>query len=340
MREAVQNGTTEMRRLDLEKLRHELSNGKALMTTAFNLATSDEPDFVEARALFRMGDEKATSTLGHLDEAIATKVEKQSHSAASTISAERLGYNGTEEAIYTAEHPDVLLWTKKFEARTRNAAIFQTMIQTHNTSSKERANVVGVLWHRFSEYMPQFLCQAAAQVSTNQIRHYVIQTAFEELGMRDSTEIHPDMFWQSALSAGVTAQDKDRLENDTRVNKTLNVLKEALSSSKTDSEILGMLLGLEIPAIENIEMIYQSLAHTEELRSTLAQSKFFALHRQIEIEHVRLTVANFIRFCTTSADKADFIKGFENGLEFWQTYWNAVSAAITAEKTRGVSHAS
>ncbi len=339
MRETLQESTAEMRMLNLEELRHELSNGKALVTTALNLATSDAPDVAEARDLFKIGNEKIAHSLESIDEAIAAKSEKKAPVAA-TLSAERLGYNGTEEAIYTAEHPDVLLWTKKFEARTRNAEIFQPMNQMHATASKEQATVVGVLWHRFSEYMPQFLCQAAAQVSTNQIRHYVIQTAFEELGMRDSTEIHPDMFWQSAISAGVTVQDKERLENDANINETLTVLKDALSNCTTDAEVLGMLLGLEIPAIENIETIYQSLAHTEELRASLAQSKFFSLHRQIEVEHVRLTVANFLRFCTTPGDKTDFIKGFESGLEFWQTFWNAVSTRITAEKTRGVSHAS
>jgi hypothetical protein len=339
MRESIQGSTAEMRMLNLEQLRHELSNGKALVTTALNLATSDAPDVAEARDLFKMGDKKIANSLESIDGAIAAKAEKQLPSS-STISAAQLGYNGTEEAVYTAEHPEVLLWTKKFEARTRNAALFQSVSETHGAASKERATVVGVLWHRFSEYMPQFLCQAAAQVSTNQIRHYVIQTAFEELGMRNSNEIHPDMFWQSAISAGATAQDKDRLDNDSRLNATLLALKEALSSCTTDAEILGMLLGLEIPAIENIEMIYQSLAHTEELKTSLAQSRFFALHRQIEIEHVRLTVANFLRFCVTPEAKTGFIKGFENGLEFWQAYWNAVSAAITSEKARGVSHAS
>lgn len=340
MREVVvQHSAAETRQLDLEKLRHELSNGKALMTTAFNLATSDEPDLAEARSLFTMGANKTASTLDFIDEAIAVKSEKNSPSA-DAFSATRLGYNGTKEATYTAEHPDVLAWTKKFEARTRNAAIFQAMHQEHSAPSKTRATVVAVLWHRFSEYMPQFLCQAAAQVSTNHIRHYVIQTAFEELGMRNSAEIHPDMFWQSALSAGATEQDKTRLENDPKTNKALSILKDTLSNATTDAEILGMLLGLEIPAIENIEMIYESLALTDGLRSELAQSKFFSLHRQIEVEHVRLTVANFLRFCTTPENKTSFIKGFESGLEFWQTYWNAVSVTITAEKNRGVSHAS
>ena len=47
-------------------------------------------------------------------------------------------------------------------------------------------------------------------VSTNEKRHYVIQTAFEELGMRDAREIHPDI-WQVVKTAGVTDRDRERV---------------------------------------------------------------------------------------------------------------------------------
>ena len=56
MRETLQESTAEMRMLNLEELRHELSNGKALVTTALNLATSDAPDVAEARDLFKIGN--------------------------------------------------------------------------------------------------------------------------------------------------------------------------------------------------------------------------------------------------------------------------------------------
>jgi pyrroloquinoline quinone (PQQ) biosynthesis protein C len=123
------------------------------------------------------------------------------------------------------------------------------------------------------------------------------------------------------------------------VQSALDDLWRSLVSFKSDSEVLGILLGLEIPAEENIEMIFTSLGYSESVSAVLAKTKFFALHRAIEIEHVRLTVSNFLRFCSTEEQRAQFVAGFDTGLEFWKRYWNAVSDGIAEEMGVGVAHA-
>lgn len=243
--------------------------------------------------------------------------------------AERAGYNGTIEAVYTTRHPELRRWTRHFEAFVVERGIFPAF-EAACPRSPERAAVVGALWYRFSSFMPWFLCQAAAMVSTNEKRHYVIQTAFEELGMRDVREIHCEMFWQAALMAGVTAEDRAAVLADGPAAKALEALRAALLSYRTDEEVLGVLLGLEIPARENIETVFRSLAHNEKTGKMLDGHKFFRLHRQIEIEHVRLTVANFARYCGSEEQKRRFQSGFSEGITFWERFWSTASALVSA----------
>ncbi len=248
--------------------------------------------------------------------------------------AKQAGYSGTKEATYTLEHPEVMAWTHQFEQRATEKKIFDLFTSLHAEPSREKATIVGVLWHRFSGFMPWFLCQAAAMVSSNEKRHYVIQTAFEELGMRDASEIHPNMFWNAAQIAGVTSEARERIRSTKEPAEALTLLRTALSDSQSDAEVLGLLLGLEIPAVENIETILASLCYSEEVAKKLNEHKFFKLHRQIEIEHVRLTVSNFLRFCTTEKDKHLFIKGFDHGLEFWLQFWTTATSVISHEMVR------
>jgi hypothetical protein len=246
-----------------------------------------------------------------------------------------LDYGSTVERTYTSSHPKVLQYTEFFGTRANNFGIFDEYDKNFKPE-KERAVVVGTQWHRFSAFMPWFLCQAAAQVSTNEKRHYVIQTAFEELGMRESTEIHPDMFWSAAQIDGATIKDQDRLKNETSVSGALDYLKETILTTHTDAEVLGLLLGLEIPAVENIDEIFRALSHSPEVKAKVAETKFFKIHRQIEIEHVRLTISNFLRFCKENHEEINFIEGFDKGLLFWKRFWNSLSDLVKTEKL-GVS---
>lgn len=248
-----------------------------------------------------------------------------------TEAIQQLGYNSTVEEIYTHEHPEVVANTKQFQQRTTDALIFETYQTHHPKPSFQKAKVVGTQWHRFSSFMPWFLCQAAATVSTNEMRHYVIQTAFEELGMRDVSEIHPDMFWEACLLAGVTPNDRQRLDSEASIGQTLEYLKTNILAAHSDAEVMGMLLGLEIPAVENIETVYSALGHDKETLNKLDNGRFFPIHRQVEIEHVRLTVSNFLRFCKSKEAKVNFYDGFDKGIAFWKMFWAAMDGLISSE---------
>lgn len=239
-----------------------------------------------------------------------------------------LGYDVVREEIFHADHPSLVRWVNFFDMRMRSHRIFERFEEEAGGTSATKASVVCREWHRFSEFMPWFLCQAAAKVSTNRLRHYIIQTAFEELGGRDWSEIHHELFLRSATAAGVAT-----VGNDPAVCvESLGLLKNALVSATSDAEILGLLLGLEIPARENIETIFESLAFDEVSRAALDASKFFRLHRQLELEHIRLTISMFLRFCHSTKSQIEYLNGFDTGIEFWKRFWGSLGPHIQGQR--------
>lgn len=243
-----------------------------------------------------------------------------------------LGYEGVKERIYSPNHPDVLQWESFFNERLERLQIFQKFDSATPNRSKSKSRVTSVQWHRFSEVGPWFECQAAALVSCNHMRHFLVQVAFEELGMRDENEIHPDLFWQASRLVGVTDLDRVRLSGNNGVGNALEFLKTSLLACKSDGEVLGMLLGLELPARENIETLFQAMAYDVQAEQTLSATKFFKIHRFIEIEHIRLSIANFMRFCSTESEKNAFIKGCDSGLQFWSLFWTGVAELVHGEE--------
>jgi hypothetical protein len=70
------------------------------------------------------------------------------------------------------------------------------------------------------------------------------------------------------------------------------------------------------------------LAHNQEVRHALAKTPFFMIHRQIEVEHIRRGTANFLRFCPDIRSKVEFIKGCDNALTFWKSFWDGLADAF------------
>ncbi len=244
-------------------------------------------------------------------------------------------YTPTQEKIFKMDHPEVVSTTALFHAEVMSRQIFERFEITAGDQSYEKAVAVAGAWHAFSEFMPWFLCEASARVSNNRIRHYVIQTAFEELGMRREDEIHHEMFWSAAEEVGIGRNVRDRYSRDPKVMGALQMLRETILNTTSDAEILGLLLGLEMPAEENIDTVFFSMSYSEEAERRLGETHFFKIHKMIEIEHVRLTISNYLRFCGTDKRKAQYRTGFEAGTHFWDKFWTACGDLVLQEKRGG-----
>lgn len=244
----------------------------------------------------------------------------------------KIQYDGIKERVFTIDHPEVIAITQEFKEKVMKLRIFEKF-EAVAPISLRRAEVVGSAWHAFSAFVPWLLCHASTSVSTNRMRHYVIQTAFEELGMRDEKEIHHEMYWSAAKLAGLTDTVRDEVEAHPLITTALKNLEKSARSLKSDGELMGFLLGMEIPAVENIETVLSSLAHNSQVRPALENSQFFLLHRQIETEHVRLAVSTFLRFCGTEAMKVDYKRGFDLAVSFWSEFWGGLGE-IMKERPR------
>lgn len=244
--------------------------------------------------------------------------------------ANNAGYTGVKEILFTHDNPDIIQWTNFFYQRCDIDTIFGKFAESiQNVKAPKLTSIaVSSQWYRFSSFMPWFLSRAASMVSNNVKRHYVIQTAYEELGMRDVEEIHAEMFKSAAILTGVNDNQINQLMDYEPIADRLGWLANRLLHCGSDAEVMGMLLGLECPANENIDTIFNALAYDEDTKNLAKETKFFKLHRAIETEHVRLTVSNYLRFCPDEIQKNQFINGFDSGIEFWRSFWSEVNLLI------------
>jgi hypothetical protein len=236
----------------------------------------------------------------------------------------RLGYDTVKDTEFPLDSPIVAAWHRCFSDRTPQL-IFKTFLSQTRTFQEGRRIACGVLWYEFSKFSVWYLCQSAAKSSDAVKRHYIIQYAFEELGMRDVDEIHSELLKKCAISSGIKETAFEELKDWKPLHNELTNLREILLHYSMDAEVLGLNLGMEFPARENISTVQICLSPDPISAKIILQSRFFQIHNVIEAEHIRLGIANFLRFCPREDDKIGFLTGFDDGIRFWVGFWTVVS---------------
>ncbi len=240
-------------------------------------------------------------------------------------------FERVNEVTYTNQNPKVLEQTEVFYKRANVPEIFSGIGKTIISYPSLAQKIVGSAWHEFSDIMPWVLCTLASKVNTNLVRHYIIQGAFEELGGRNCNDIHPDQFLSALNVAGIRDVDIKNYQEKYSNRKAIGRLVDNVKSLTETSEVLGFGLGLEIPAVENIETVFSALTPSLELKEKVAETPFFKIHRVIEEEHIRLHTSNFLRFCSSDVEKEQFYKGFDLAIRFWMIFWSE-AALLTKEE--------
>ena len=236
------------------------------------------------------------------------------------------------EEVYDANSPRVVEETKTFTERAKIPNIFAETWDRLKTKSSLNMEVIGTFWHHFSSLAPQVMCIAAAKVSNNLMRHYVVQVIFEELGSRNHRMIHPDIFLDTLGKLEVSDLRRGVLVNKYLTFLSFDYLIKVMNDANSDSKLLGILLGLEIDANENISTVYDALSYSDEAEEIVRKSPFFVMHKVVEDEHIRLDVSNYLRFCPTEKDKEEFREGFDQAVLFWKMYWEGITRIIDKEK--------
>ena len=194
-------------------------------------------------------------------------------------------------------------------------ALFSNVFEPTHTISRDlrkRSERLASCWYTFSEFMPWYLSHQASVVSTNQLRFSFIQIAHEELGEGNRLMVHSDKFLEAVLNTGLDVDKDLSLES-------INWLK--LNLVPDDDHILGLSLGLEVIANENISTLLNLIGYTTEIKNKLASSFFFATHFINEDQHILINSNNYLRFCENEKNKESFMDGYLTGLEFWEKFW-------------------
>lgn len=229
---------------------------------------------------------------------------------------------GARERDFAAGSPEVAAWSGYFLSRAGASDIFAGINEClDGGGSRKTAVIVGANWLDFSTWLPSFLTLSAAKADDNLVRHYLIQIAFEELGGRKSDEIHCRLFAEAVAGIGISEAELAAADCGAQ-SDIYDDFYEALLKAESTAEVLGLNLGVEIIAEENIETLFALLAYSDAAAAALNESVFFRMHRAIEEEHLRLSISNFLRFCGDDEDKRLFLSGFDKSIGFWRSFWN------------------
>lgn len=174
-------------------------------------------------------------------------------------------------------------------------------------------------WYDFTCYVPTFITKAVAQTDDPERQHHLIQIAYDELGGKDKDYIHSKLFLEAIGNAGI---ELAATSSSSSIKEILKVLDETLVGTKSQYGIVGLLLSFEIIAEENIETLFQSLCYNENSEKVLASTPFFKIHRADETEHIRHSIANYLRFCKTERAREEFRMSFDQGIDFWHRFWD------------------
>jgi pyrroloquinoline quinone (PQQ) biosynthesis protein C len=241
--------------------------------------------------------------------------------AGATSLSRSLDHGGARERDFASGSPEVAEWSSYFRRRASAGHLFAGINECLGGGSRKSAVIVGANWLNFSTWLPSFLTLSAAKVADNLVRHYLIQIAFEELGGRKSDEIHCRLFAEAVAGIGIGEAELASAAGGAQ-SDIYDDFYEALLRAESTAEVLGLNLGVEIIAEENIETLFALLAYSDTAAETLNESVFFRMHRAIEEEHLRLSISNFLRFCGDDEDKRLFLRGFDKSIDFWRSFWN------------------
>jgi hypothetical protein len=231
------------------------------------------------------------------------------------------------ESVYDYDHPEVVFWTMLFSERAKTKNVFSNYNATlfHRENQFDAAMSVAAAWYDFTCYVPTFIAKAVAKANDPEWQHHLIQIAYDELGGRYKENIHSSIFIEAIESIGLKIT---KTESHSGIQEILGILDRSLEKTSNRQGIIGLLLSFEIIALENIEALLSGLCHSDSHREKLLESKFFKIHRADETEHIRHSVANFLRFCKTESDKKEFMVSFDAGIDYWQRFWDQMSRII------------
>lgn len=173
-------------------------------------------------------------------------------------------------------------------------------------------------WFTFSKAMPSLLSMMAKRLSSIDMKSTFLSILDEEQGSGVNENAHYNLFRNSCLKVGLPC-------SEVHLN-SLSRLSQIIEETKTDAKILGISLGLEIIANENIEELFRQITrdNNSHYRNLLNGDDFFEIHFENEDEHIEKNLNNYFQYVGLSTEN-EYLIGFYNSLQFWKDFWSEVN---------------
>lgn len=194
---------------------------------------------------------------------------------------------------------------------------FHSFHPTHH-----HAQVISVCWHSLSQYIPWFLYQATARVQNKEFCHSMIRSAYEELGLCNYQNVHSDLFFDACKPLAISQDLQETVLAGREIEQCLRFLTQLLNNTKADQEVLGLFFCLIMAEKANLEFMLKVL-DSQPLVHDLKKHSYFMSHQNNYTGFLDFSIELFMTSCQDVADKEFYIRGFEQGLQFWNEFWSA-----------------
>jgi len=228
-------------------------------------------------------------------------------------------------ALLTTER--VAEQTQFFHSLAQADELFGAFRRSVPERSLANSKIVGALWFHLSEAIVDILCIALARLNNPKIRHFVVQTAYEELGEDSPDKLHTKLLLNMLQRAGVNEQDILRWSGHEGVNREIDKLKKDLWDSPSDVEICGILLGMEIIAYQNVDNVLDYLSSSEDVGAAVRATEWAKLHHQLEEGHSRRAVTGGVEHVPDLTSQRRCVAAFMRTIRFWRQFWAEIADA-------------
>lgn len=179
--------------------------------------------------------------------------------------------------------------------------------------------IVGTRWLQFSEIMPLILSIMVQKASSNQERAKLAKTLYEELGEGNCENIHSNLYLNALLKSGLDTKSIESANVRWPPTEIYSLISEFQTASS--AKILGMSMGLELIAQENISMLALAFRLGAKNEVDLRTDLFFSIHFENEINHIKENLELYFNL-TSVAGRHEYIEGVNRSMQFWKQFWS------------------
>lgn len=215
--------------------------------------------------------------------------------------------------------PDFANARKKF---TEMARIDEIFLPFEKVKSDHKSLLqAGIPWLFFSQKIPEVLRLVADYSTDEEFSKNIAHICEDELGFGNPKANHAKLFKDCLIVQGLSDEAIVKSLETNKNRKVLNLIED-VKTKNNEWFNLGLILGLEIVAYENINTVLSLISLEDKLR--LFNMPYFKIHFVAEDEHINLNIQNYLGLSSSKEKRLLYLEGFNSGIEFWVDFWKPI----------------